>query len=198
MDSTGDQATELAVLRRRPARTIEDHDTLFVLAEIAHFVGIGLLGFGLASHVLSRGADPFRLAAQGALAGLPANWVTAMDELYIIEKLWPTAKALATSKSEKDALVGTLFFNVAHYGLRTWPWIIVALSSILVFPQGLPTVSPLVDKAGRMPGWQTTLGGEGDRSAQQERGRQTGRAENAGGVHMARYRGIGAGGVSCG
>jgi SSS family solute:Na+ symporter len=31
--------------------------------------------------------------------------------------------------------VGTLFFNVAHYGLRTWPWIIVALSSILVFPQ---------------------------------------------------------------
>ena len=36
-------------------------------------------------------------------------------------------------------------------------------TSILVFPQGLPTVSPLVDKAGRMPGWQTTLGGEGDR-----------------------------------
>jgi polyhydroxybutyrate depolymerase len=36
-------------------------------------------------------------------------------------------------------------------------------TSILVFPQGLPTVSPLVDKAGRMPGWQTTVGGEGDR-----------------------------------
>lgn len=36
-------------------------------------------------------------------------------------------------------------------------------TSILVFPQGLPTVSPLVDKTGRMPGWQTTVGGEGDR-----------------------------------
>jgi polyhydroxybutyrate depolymerase len=36
-------------------------------------------------------------------------------------------------------------------------------TSILVFPQGLPTVSPLVDKEGRMPGWQTTVGGEGDR-----------------------------------
>ena len=36
-------------------------------------------------------------------------------------------------------------------------------TSILVFPQGLPTVSPLVDKAGRMPGWQTTVGSEGDR-----------------------------------
>ena len=45
------------------------------------------------------------------------------------------AQRMLASKSEKDALVGTLFFNVAHYGLRTWPWIIVALSSILVFPQ---------------------------------------------------------------
>ena len=36
-------------------------------------------------------------------------------------------------------------------------------TSVLVFPQGLPTVTPLVDKAGRMPGWQTTVGGEGDR-----------------------------------
>ncbi len=36
-------------------------------------------------------------------------------------------------------------------------------TSILVFPQGLPTVSPLVDKTGRLPGWQTTVGGEGDR-----------------------------------
>jgi solute:Na+ symporter, SSS family len=45
------------------------------------------------------------------------------------------AQRMLASKSEKDALVGTLFFNVAHYGMRTWPWIIVALSSILVFPQ---------------------------------------------------------------
>ncbi len=34
--------------------------------------------------------------------GMPANWVTPKDELYVIEKLWPNAKALATSKSEKD------------------------------------------------------------------------------------------------
>jgi type 1 glutamine amidotransferase len=36
------------------------------------------------------------------LKGMPDNWVTPKDELYIIEKLWPDAKALATSKSEKD------------------------------------------------------------------------------------------------
>jgi SSS family solute:Na+ symporter len=44
------------------------------------------------------------------------------------------AQRMLASKSEQDALFGTLFFNVAHYGMRTWPWIIVALSSILVFP----------------------------------------------------------------
>ncbi len=36
------------------------------------------------------------------LKGIPDHWVTAKDELYIIEKLWPNAKALATSKSEQD------------------------------------------------------------------------------------------------
>ena len=50
------------------------------------------------------------------------------------------AQRMLASKSEKDALTGTLFFNVAHYGMRTWPWIIVALSSILVFPT-LPDIA---------------------------------------------------------
>jgi Na+/proline symporter len=45
------------------------------------------------------------------------------------------AQRILAAKSEKDALGGTLFFNVAHYALRPWPWIIVALSSMLVFPQ---------------------------------------------------------------
>ena len=45
------------------------------------------------------------------------------------------AQRILASKSERDALGGTLFFNVAHYALRPWPWIIVALSSMLVFPQ---------------------------------------------------------------
>ena len=45
------------------------------------------------------------------------------------------AQRILASKSEKDALGGTLFFNVAHYALRPWPWIIVALSSMLVYPE---------------------------------------------------------------
>ncbi|MBI3207577.1 MAG: Na+:solute symporter [Candidatus Solibacter usitatus] len=45
------------------------------------------------------------------------------------------AQRMLASKSEKDALGGTLFFNVAHYVLRPWPWLLVALASILVYPE---------------------------------------------------------------
>lgn len=37
-----------------------------------------------------------------ALKDMPDNWTTPMDELYVIEKVWPHTKALATSKSERD------------------------------------------------------------------------------------------------
>jgi Na+/proline symporter len=45
------------------------------------------------------------------------------------------AQRMLASKSEKDALGGTLFFNVAHYVLRPWPWILTALASLVVYPQ---------------------------------------------------------------
>lgn len=44
------------------------------------------------------------------------------------------AQRMLASKSEKDSLGAVLFFNVAHYVLRPWPWIIVGLCSILVYP----------------------------------------------------------------
>ena len=44
------------------------------------------------------------------------------------------AQRMLAARSETDALGGTLFFNVAHYALRSWPWIIVALASTLVYP----------------------------------------------------------------
>ncbi|ODT04007.1 MAG: Na+:solute symporter [Gemmatimonadetes bacterium SCN 70-22] len=45
------------------------------------------------------------------------------------------AQRMLASKSENDALAGTLFFNFAHYALRPWPWIITGLCSMLVFPE---------------------------------------------------------------
>jgi Na+/proline symporter len=45
------------------------------------------------------------------------------------------AQRMLAAKSENDALAGTLLFNFAHYAIRPWPWIIVALASMLVYPQ---------------------------------------------------------------
>jgi len=45
------------------------------------------------------------------------------------------AQRMLASKSEKDSLGGTLFFNFAHYMLRPWPWIITGLSSLILFPE---------------------------------------------------------------
>ena len=45
------------------------------------------------------------------------------------------AQRMLASKSEKDSLGATLFFNFAHYVVRPWPWIITALCSIILFPE---------------------------------------------------------------
>ena len=44
------------------------------------------------------------------------------------------AQRMLSARSEKGAMGATFFFNAAHYALRPWPWIIVALASIVVFP----------------------------------------------------------------
>jgi solute:Na+ symporter, SSS family len=58
------------------------------------------------------------------------------------------AQRMLAAKSERDALAGTLLFNVMHYALRPWPWIIVALSSIIMFPHlsDISQAFPYVDK----------------------------------------------------
>ena len=45
------------------------------------------------------------------------------------------AQRMLASKSEKDSLGAVLFFNVAHYVLRPWPWILVGLCSIIIYPE---------------------------------------------------------------
>jgi Na+/proline symporter len=57
------------------------------------------------------------------------------------------AQRMLAARSERDALGGTLLFNVAHYALRSWPWIVVALASIIIFPtlDSIRTAFPNVD-----------------------------------------------------
>lgn len=45
------------------------------------------------------------------------------------------AQRMLAAKDEKHATAATLFFNFAHYALRPWPWILIALASIVLFPE---------------------------------------------------------------
>lgn len=58
------------------------------------------------------------------------------------------AQRMLAAKTEKDSMGATLFFNAAHYALRPWPWILVALASLVMFPDlesiraAFPNVNP--------------------------------------------------------
>ncbi len=57
------------------------------------------------------------------------------------------AQRMLAARSEGHAQGATLLFNVAHYALRPWPWILVALASLIVFPdlQSLAVAFPQID-----------------------------------------------------
>ena len=62
------------------------------------------------------------------------------------------AQRMLSAKNGKHAIAATFFFNIMHYAVRPWPWILVALASIVVFPdldslkQAFPIISD--DKLG--------------------------------------------------
>ena len=62
------------------------------------------------------------------------------------------AQRMLSAKNEKHAIGATFFFNVMHYAIRPWPWILVALASLVVFPDldSLQRAFPIVseDKLG--------------------------------------------------
>ena len=70
---------------------------------------------------------------------------------YIIQRM-------SSAKNERHALLATLWFNIAHYALRVWPWIIVAVVSIVMFPIIPSEYSELGVKAGYPLVMNTLLG----------------------------------------
>lgn len=62
------------------------------------------------------------------------------------------AQRMLSAKNEKNAMGATLLFNFFHYALRPWPWILVALASIIIFPdlaslkEAFPNVDPAIIK----------------------------------------------------
>lgn len=57
------------------------------------------------------------------------------------------AQRMLAAKNGQNAMGATLLFNVAHYALRPWPWIIIALCSVVVFPtlDSIQTAFPNID-----------------------------------------------------
>lgn len=45
------------------------------------------------------------------------------------------AQRMLSAKDEKNAVWATLFFNIVHYAIRPWPWILIALASLIIFPE---------------------------------------------------------------
>ncbi len=90
-------------------------------------------------------------ALEGKLSFLPdfSDWRTAAA-VFIIPiavQWWSTwypgaepggggyvAQRMLAARNERDAMKATLWFNIAHYALRPWPWVIVALASLIVYP----------------------------------------------------------------
>ena len=69
--------------------------------------------------------------------------VLATFLVYILFQWWANKNAdggavviqrMAASKDEREAVLGTLWFQVANYALRPWPWVLVALASLLLYP----------------------------------------------------------------
>jgi Na+/proline symporter len=101
---------------------------------------------------------------QGKLSFLPdfTDWRTAAA-VFIVPvavQWWSTwypgaepggggyvAQRMLAARNEKEAMGSTLWFNVAHYALRPWPWILVGLASLLVYPtlESLQAAFPHLD-----------------------------------------------------
>src|SRR4249920_2713994 len=47
------------------------------------------------------------------------------------------AQRIFSAKTERDGVLATLFFQVAHYAIRPWPWIITGLATVMLYPNGI-------------------------------------------------------------
>lgn len=71
------------------------------------------------------------------------------------------AQRMLSAKDEKNAVSATLLFNITHYALRPWPWILIALASLVVYPDltsiqdAFPNISE--DKLGHDLGYSAML-----------------------------------------
>lgn len=105
-------------------------------------------GTGTLSGVLSHAAVSCKTSMLPATSG--EGWRSTLMTIFILPvavQWWATwypgaepggggyiAQRMLSAKDEKNAVGAVMLFNFLHYALRSWPWLIVALASLIVFP----------------------------------------------------------------
>jgi SSS family solute:Na+ symporter len=107
--------------------------------------------FGNAGDVLSfwpHGAGPWVLPAitVGALIGINwwASWYPGAEPGgggYVVQNI-------SACRDEREGRAAALFFNIAHYAIRSWPWVITALCSLVLFGGAVKSAAGLEDPGG--------------------------------------------------
>ena len=114
---------------------------------VAHFGGVtALAAKATAASPLGEGLlnfFPRPPAGAGPLDGAFWSGPIVAFCVFLFVQWWANKNAdaggvvvqrMSAAKDERHAMLGTLWFNVANYALRPWPWIVVAVASVVVFP----------------------------------------------------------------
>ena len=111
--------------------------------------GIGALREGVTAHFGSETAAlsvlPVRMGEDGivAYAWMPLLALTVFLSVQWWAAWYPgaepggggyIAQRIFSAKTERDGVLATLFFQVAHYAIRPWPWIVTGLATVLLYP----------------------------------------------------------------
>jgi solute:Na+ symporter, SSS family len=114
--------------------------------------GMDALKAGLTTHFGSADAALSVLPIKVSPTGLEAYaWMPLLALFVFLSVQWWAAwypgaepggggyiaQRIFSAKTERDGVLATLFFNVAHYAIRPWPWIITGLCTVLLYPAGI-------------------------------------------------------------
>src|SRR3954467_319631 len=114
--------------------------------------GMAALKAGVAAHFGSESAGLSVLPVKFTGSGIEAyTWMPLLAlGVFLSVQWWAAwypgaepggggyvAQRIFSAKTERDGVLATLFFQVAHYAIRPWPWIITGLCTILLYPNGI-------------------------------------------------------------
>ncbi|HJR60382.1 MAG TPA: sodium:solute symporter family protein, partial [Vicinamibacterales bacterium] len=114
--------------------------------------GLAALKAGLGAVTPAGATEPFGAAATSLWPDGSALWMLPMTTLvtYLGVNWWASwypgaepggggyvAQRIFSARNERHGMLATLWFNVAHYALRPWPWIVVALCSLVLYQNGV-------------------------------------------------------------